>query len=736
MDYKCFTLETDAQGIALVTWDMAGKSMNVIDEAVLDDLNRLIEQITGDEAIKGVIITSGKTSFCAGADLAMMEAANKRYEKTLAASGDTAATRELLDDFSRLGKLLRQLETCGKPVAAAINGTALGGGFEICLACHYRVASDTASTKLGLPESRVGLLPGAGGTQRLPRLIGAQEALQLMLEGRHIDVAKALKLGAIHKVVPEGELIAEARRWFAEEATSEQPWDNKRFKIPGGAVYSPQGMMLWSAANALYRKKTYDNYNAQRAIMKCVYEGLTVKSIDAGMLIEARYFTSLLKDPQSRNMIRSLFLSMQALGKGARRPADIEDQSVRKLGIIGAGFMGAGIAYVSARAGLQVVLIDRDQDNADKGKAHSAQLMDKAISRGKASEADKEALLGLITASNDYDALKGCDLVIEAVFENRDLKSTVLPEAESRLKRGAIMSSNTSTLPITGLSKYVKRPKDFIGVHFFSPVDKMMLVEIIVGKKTGDAAIAKALDYVRQIRKTPIVVNDSRGFFTSRVVTTYLGEGHHMLDEGVPPALIENAGRMAGMPVGPLSLNDEVALDLSWKIIQATRDDLGDKYEPGPMDRILEEMVVRQGRNGRKNAKGFYDYPEDGKKRLWPGIGDIAPAADGATFDVETIKERLLLIQALETARCFEENVLTDVREADVGAILGFGFAPYTGGPLSYIDTMGAAEFVARCKRYHKLHSKRYKPCRLLVEMAKSGETFYGRFPPAQREAA
>ena len=375
-------------------------------------------------------------------------------------------------------------------------------------------------------------------------------------------------------------------------------------------------------------------------------------------------------------------------------------------------------------------------ESAEKGKAYSAQLMDKAISRGKASEADKEALLGQITPSDDYDALKGCDLVIEAVFENRELKSSVLPEAEGRLKRGAIMSSNTSTLPITGLAKYVKRPKDFIGVHFFSPVDKMMLVEIIVGKKTGDAAVAKALDFVRQIRKTPIVVNDSRGFFTSRVVTTYLGEGHFMLEEGVPPALIENAGRMAGMPVGPLSLNDEVALDLSWKIIQATKTDLGDKYEAGAMDRILEEMVVKQGRNGRKNGKGFYDYPDDGKKRLWPGIGEIVASADGATFDVETIKERLLLIQALETARCFEENVLTDVREADVGAILGFGFAPYTGGPLSYIDTMGAAEFVAKCKRYQKLHGKRYKPCKLLVQMAKAGETFYGKFPPAERVAA
>ena len=736
MDLKNFALDLVEDGIALFTWDMAGRSMNVIDESVLTDLEAMVSGVTSDDAITGAIITSGKSAFCAGADLSMLEASAVRYAKTLAKQGELAATQELHEDSTRLGRILRALETCGKPFVAAINGTALGGGFEVCLACHYRVAADNPSAKLGLPESKVGLLPGAGGTQRLPRLIGAQDALQLMLEGRHIDVAKAAKLGAVHKVVANDDLIGEARRWIKEEANPVAPWDDKKFRVPGGAVYSPQGMMLWPAANALYRQKTYDNYDAQRAIMKCVYEGLTVKTIDAGLLIEGRYFTSLLKGPQSRNMIRSLFLSMQELGKGARRPAVDDDMSVKKLGIIGAGFMGAGIGFVSAKAGIEVVLVDRDQASADTGKDHSAKLMDKAISRGKASEADKDAVLSLITATADYDALKGCDLVIEAVFENRELKSKVLPEAESRLKRGAIMASNTSTLPITGLAGYVKRPKDFIGVHFFSPVDRMMLVELIVGKKTGEKALAKALDYVRQIRKTPIVVNDSRGFFTSRVVMTYISEGHHMLAEGIPPALIENAGRMAGMPVGPLSLNDEVALDLSWKIIQATKTDLGDRYVEGPIDGILDEMVVKRERFGRKNGKGFYDYPQGGKKRLWPGIGEVVPAADAASFDIEGVKERLLLIQALETARCFEENVLTDVREADVGAILGFGFAPYTGGPLSYIDTMGLEVFVAKCRRYQKLHGARYKPARLLVQMANAGDTFYGRFAPGKAKAA
>ncbi|NNE24384.1 MAG: 3-hydroxyacyl-CoA dehydrogenase, partial [Rhizobiales bacterium] len=369
MSQRNLTIETDDNGILTATWNIDGKSMNVIDDDFMDELDALIDQAASDDAIKGVIITSGKKTFCAGADLAFMEASAKLYATTLAREGELAATRQAHENSSRLSRQLRKLETCGTPLVAAINGTALGGGFEICLACHHRVAADNPSTKLGLPESKVGLLPGGGGTQRLPRLIGAQDALQLMLEGRHIDVGRAAKLGAIHNVVPADALVEAANRWLLGEPTATQPWDDKKFRAPGGAVYSPQGMMLWPAANALYRKRTYDNYDAQRAIMKCVYEGLTVKTIDAGLAIEARYFTSLFKGPQSRNMIRSLFLSMQALGKGARRPREVEDQSVRKLGIVGAGFMGAGIAYVSARAGLEVVLLDQDQAGADKGKS-------------------------------------------------------------------------------------------------------------------------------------------------------------------------------------------------------------------------------------------------------------------------------------------------------------------------------------------------------------------------------
>jgi 3-hydroxyacyl-CoA dehydrogenase/enoyl-CoA hydratase/3-hydroxybutyryl-CoA epimerase len=574
----------------------------------------------------------------------------------------------------------------------------------------------------------VGLLPGAGGTQRVPRLIGAQEALKLMLRGAFVEPQDALKLGLVHRVAPLGDIVNLAKQWIRDGGRPVQPWDEKGFKAPGGAPYSPQGMHMWAAANALYRKETHDNYDAQRAIMACVYEGLAVKTIDAGLLIERDYFAKLMFGQQSKVMIRSLFHSVQELNKGARRPKAEPPGKVSTLGIVGAGFMGSGIAYVSALAGMNVILLDRDVTSAEKGKVHTARLFDRDIARGRATEAQKAAVLARMQTADDYATLSSCDLVIEAVFENRALKDEVWRKIDAAMAPPALRASNTSTLPITGLAEYVEDQTNFIGIHFFSPVDKMQLVEIIMGKKTSSAALAKALDYVKQIKKTPIVVNDSRGFFTSRVVTTHIAEGHYMLAEGVPPVLIENAGKLAGMPVGPLALADEVALDLLLKIKQATKADLGRDYQEGPTDRILEEMVVKRERFGRKNGKGFYDYPESGKKRLWPGIGEIVKLKPAEKFDVEEIKERLLLIQALETARCFEEHVLTDVREADVGAILGFGFAPFTGGPLSYIDTMGVDRFVAKCRANANKHGPRYAPPQLLTDMAKSQESFYGRF--------
>jgi 3-hydroxyacyl-CoA dehydrogenase/enoyl-CoA hydratase/3-hydroxybutyryl-CoA epimerase len=738
MTYENFTVAIDDSGTALVTWDMPGRSMNVLSESSIGELDRIVHRIETEDAITGAIFTSGKDSFCAGGDLAMLEGFMADYADGVREGREKDATGTLLERLAAYSNLLRRLETCGKPMVAAINGTALGGGLELALACHYRVAISGAKVSLGLPESRVGLLPGGGGTQRLPRLIGASEALQLMLQGKSVDPDKALALGMIHKVVEAGDLVAEARRWLAATPGAVQPWDGERFKVPGGPPYSPAGMTTWSVANALYRRETYDNYPAQRAIMSCVYEGLQLP-MDRALKVESRYFTWLLRQPEARAMTRSLFLSMQELGKGARRPASVSPSKVRKLGILGAGMMGAGIAYVSARAGMEVVLLDRDVASADKGKAYSVGLVEKAVARGQASEAEGRALLDRIRPGDDHAALGGCDLVIEAVFEDRAIKADVTRTAEAHLAETAVFGSNTSTLPITGLAEASARPDRFVGIHFFSPVDKMMLVELILGKQTGEEALALALDYVRAIRKTPIVVNDARGFYTSRVVSTYIDEGITMRADGIPPAMIENLGRMAGMPVGPLALNDEVSLDLARKIQLAARADLGDDYVETPRDRILEEMVDRRGRLGRKNAKGFYDYPEGAKKRLWPGLVDLVPAtADPDAIDTGVLKARFLVRQALETARCFEEGVVTDVREADVGAILGWGFAPFTGGPLSYIDALGAAEFLRLCERFEQALGPRFAPCALIRDLAASGDSFYTRFAPAggRREAA
>jgi 3-hydroxyacyl-CoA dehydrogenase/enoyl-CoA hydratase/3-hydroxybutyryl-CoA epimerase len=495
-------------------------------------------------------------------------------------------------------------------------------------------------------------------------------------------------------------------------------------------------MMTFPAANAIYRRETYDNYPAARAILQVVYEGLQLP-MDLALRVESRWLAKILRSPQAGAMIRSLFVSMQELNKGARRPAHAAVTQFKTVGVIGAGFMGASIAYVTALAGIKVVLIDRDQPSAQKGRDHSLKLMTEQVNRGRATAAERDALLARITATDDYGALKDCDLVIEAVFEDRNVKAQAIAKTEAVIGDKVIFGSNTSTLPITSLAQLSKRPASFIGVHFFSPVERMMLVEIIVGKATGEAALGAALDYVRAIRKTPIVVNDSRGFYTSRVVGTYIREGHLMLAEGVPAAMIENVGRMAGMPVGPLALNDEVAVDLAWKILKATEADLGAKAVDAQQKELLEQMVEKLGRLGRKNGKGFYDYPQSGPKRLWPGLTELQRThLDPDTIDVEELKQRLLGIQALESARCVEEGVITDMREADVGSILGFGFAPFSGGTLSYIDMMGSKQFVALCKRLEKQHGARFKPCKLLKEMATKAETFYGRFASGQRVAA
>jgi 3-hydroxyacyl-CoA dehydrogenase/enoyl-CoA hydratase/3-hydroxybutyryl-CoA epimerase len=735
MSYINFKVETDADGIALVTWDMPERSMNVINLTVIEELSAIVEKVAADAAIKGAVITSGKDTFCAGADLTLLENLTRVFAEMAKNQGEEQAAEVLFEESRKLSQLYRRLETCGKPFVAAINGTALGGGFELCLACHQRVASDNPKTRVGLPEIKIGLFPGAGGTQRVARMIMPADALQMLLKGDQLRLNRAKAMKLVDNVVPAADLVKTAKEWIKAGGKAVKPWDEQGFKFPGGLVFSKAGMMTFPPANAIYRRETYDNYPAARAIMQTVFEGLQLP-IDLALRVESRWFAKILRSPEAHAMIRSLFVSMQDLNKGARRPANIPPAKLKKVGIIGAGLMGAGIAYVSAQGGLDVVLIDRDQEAADKGKAYSHKILTDQINKGRGTSADRDALLAKITATPDYNALNGCDLIVEAVFEDRKVKAEATAKAQAVLP-DVVFGSNTSTLPITSLAEQAKNPAKFIGIHFFSPVDKMLLVEIILGKKTGDEALATALDFVRVIRKTPIVVNDARGFYTSRVVGTYIREGHLMLTEGIPAAMIENVGRMAGMPVGPLSLNDEVAVDLAWKILKATEADLGAKAIDPSQKALLSDMVEKHGRLGRKNGKGFYDYPEKAPKKLWPGLGDLQKKKlDPDSIDIQEMKDRLLAMQALETARCFEEGVLTDVREADVGSILGFGFAPFSGGTLSYIDMMGTKRFVALCETLEKKFGDRFKPSPLLIDLASKGETFYGRFAPEKKRAA
>jgi 3-hydroxyacyl-CoA dehydrogenase/enoyl-CoA hydratase/3-hydroxybutyryl-CoA epimerase len=735
MNLTQFKFEVDGDGIALLTWDMPGRPMNVLTPQVIDELEAVIEKVAGDAAIKGCVITSAKDAFSAGADLTVLKAGKDDYEKALKEQGPEAAMRQFYENARRGGLVYRKLETCGKPFAAAINGMALGGGFELPLACHYRVLADDDKTRVGLPEIKIGLFPGAGGTQRVPRLMQTGDALQMLLKGDPLKPKIAKMQNLVHELAPKAEVVEKAKAWIRNGGKGVAPWDEKGFKLPSGKVFSPTGMMIWPAANALYRRETQDNYPAAKAILQCVYEGLQLP-MDAALRVEGRYFANILRSPVAAAMIRSLFISMGELNKGARRPANEPKTNIRKVGVIGAGFMGAGIAYVSASAGLDVVLIDRDMAAAEKGKSYSDKLISGRLAKGRATAAEKDALLARITPSADYADLKGCDLVVEAVFEDRGVKAEATRKAVEALGPDIVFASNTSTLPITSLAGNHPKPENFIGIHFFSPVEKMLLVENIMGAKTGSRALATALDFVRIIKKTPIVVNDTRGFYANRCVGNYIREGHLMLMEGVPAAMIENVARMAGMPVGPLSLNDEVALDLAWKVLQATKKDLGAAVIDPAQEQLLETMVVRNERLGRKNGKGFYDYPEKGPKTLWPGLAALqATKLDPDTLDVNELKQRLLVTQAVEAARTVEEGVVTDPREADVGSIIGFGFAPWSGGTLSYIDMMGAKKFVELCDRLAAKYGARFAPPKLLRDMAAKGETFYGRFEKGKMAA-
>lgn len=708
-------VEVDADGIATLTIDYPGKTMNVIDQSFMDSLDAAVARIRSDPAIRGALITSGKDAFVAGADLLAMEA-----------NLDTTANDPLEVQFEKYGSLsrvFRRLETCGKPVVAALNGTAMGGGMELALACHWRLLADAPGVMVGLPEVQVGLLPGAGGTQRLPRMIGIQAAMPYLMEGKHASPAQALKAGLVNAVVPPAELIAAAKGWLLAEPKSVQPWDEKGFKFPGGTALDPRVAPAFVVGNAMVQAGTNHNLPAPMAIQSCLYEG-SLLPIDKALRVETKYLLSVATSPVSRGMIRTLFVNKTKAEKLMHRPAGFAPFKCKKLGMIGAGMMGGGIALTAAQRGIEVVLIDRDQAAAERGKDYAVKALNRQVEKGRMAPEKRDGILARITPSADYELLRDADMVVEAVFEDRAIKAEVTKKLDAVLPATCVLASNTSALPISLLAQASVRPERFIGLHFFSPADRMPLVEVIRGKATSDATLAQALDFVAQLKKTPILVNDARGFFTSRFIGAFVDDAIGMVAEGINPALIDNCARQAGMPVGPLAITDELSIELAVHAGEAQAKEFPDEYQPGRSVPVLKQLYAL-GRMGKKMGKGFYDYDESGK-RLWKGLADLYPLAahQPAAHD---LKQRILYVQAVEAARAMEEGVLISPADGDVGAILGVGYPAFTGGPFCFIDGVGLPAFVKEADRLADLFGEQLRPPQLLRDMAARGETFYGR---------
>lgn len=710
--------------IAVLGINVANQPMNVLNSESISALSEALEKVYGNSDVKGIILTSERPEFIAGADLKMILQNNGR------------APEELFKLSMSLNTIFRKMETNGKPIVAAMNGTALGGGYEVCLACHHRVALNNPKSIIGLPEVTIGLLPGGGGTQRLPRMIGMEAAAPLLLEGKRVSPKDALTLGMVDQLAdsPE-EMLQKAVVWIEANPLAIQPWDEvdkktgkikarENFKVPGGNVLTPKGVQLMMGGTAMTLAKTQGNYPAPIEIMSCVYEGLLV-NIDRGIVIEARHFVKVANSTVAKNLIRTTFFGLNEVNKGAGRPKTVPPTQINSIGILGAGMMGAGIAYVSALAGLKVVLKDTSLENAEKGKDYSRKLLQKGIERGKMIAEKAEQILTLIHTTDIYEPLQGVDLIIEAVFENPSLKASVTQEAEKFLREDGVFASNTSTLPITELAKATKKQENFIGIHFFSPVDKMQLVEIIVGKQTSEYALAMAMDYVKKIRKTPIVVNDSRGFYTSRVFSTYTSEGLELLKDGINPVVIENVAKQMGFPVGPLAVSDEVALDLAYKISHESVQ--AGVLSPDDTAYQISKQFTEMGRLGKKAKAGFYEYPDPStgkKKYLWEGLSQLFPL-NSIQPSAEEIKQRLFYRQVLETVKCFEEGVLRTPLDADLGSIFAWGFPAYLGGTLSFVDTVGIVTFVKECDRLADTYGERFRPTTQLREMAKANKGFY-----------
>ncbi len=701
--------------IVVLTMDMPGQSANTMNAAYRQAMAETVDRLEKErEQLAGVIITSAKKTFFAGGDL------NELIKVT------PADAESFYHMVLGLKAQLRRLETLGKPVVAAINGAALGGGWELALACHHRVAIDHPAVKLGLPEVTLGLLPGGGGVVRMVRLLGVEKALPYLVEGKQVGPATALEAGLIHQLASDrDDMLAKARAWILEGHAAVQSWDAKGYRMPGGSPSSPALAQMLPIAPSVLRSKTHGCMPAPEKILCAAVEGAQV-DFDTAQIIETRYFTELATGQVAKNLIGTFWFQLNEIKAGGSRPKGFDTRPTSKVGVVGAGMMGAGIAYVSAVAGIEVVLKDVSPEAAEKGKGYSAALLDKKVSRGHMSAEKREAILARIRPTIDDADFAGCDLIIEAVFEDRELKARVTGSAAEQALADAVVASNTSTLPITGLAGAIAEPQRFIGLHFFSPVDKMPLVEIIKGEQTDDATLARAFDFVMQINKTPIVVNDSRGFFTSRVFSTFTSEGIAMLGEGVPAALIENVARQAGMPVGPLAVSDEVSMSLISHIREQTRKDLAAEGKPlqeHPAFAVISRMVEEFERPGKAAGKGFYDYPTSGKKYLWPELGSRFGKGN-ASIPVQDVRDRMLFIQAIETVRCLEENVLLSVADANIGSIFGIGFAAWTGGALQFINQYGVSAFVARARYLTEQYGERFAPPTLLLQKEADGALF------------
>lgn len=710
---QALQIETDDSGIALVLF--AQGAAGVFDAQLQTGLIAAIARIATDVAIHGAVIAwEDSAQFIGGPDL--LELTWSRGDETV---------KQVQARCTALSAALRSLETCGKPVACAINASVMGRGLELALACHYRAIASCPHLTLSFPDIQFGVTPGAGGTQRLPRLIGIASALPLLLDGVAIGAQRALELGLVDQLAPRDELLARARAWVLANPCAVARWDVRGFKVPGGVgCLAPHAVESFQAGTSLRSRATNRNYPAPLAILSSVFEGTQVP-IDTGLRIESKYHAKVLADPVARNLVHTMLVHKRAADGLVRRPAGVEALMVKRIGVLGAGMMGSGIAFVSAAKGIDVELLDTTLEAAQKGKAYSANLLRKEIEKGRTTEAQSAELLAHISPTTQFDALAECQLVIEAVFESREVKRVVTHEAARLLPESTLFASNTSTLQITGLAQAVPRPDRFIGLHFFSPVERMPLVEVIRGRQTSEPTLAHALDFVARLRKTPIVVHDSPGFFTSRVFGTFVDEGMAMLAEGIEPALLENAARLAGMPVGPLAICDEVTLDLQLKVHeQAVADGLPERFQRLTAIGVVRKMTQELKRGGRRSGGGFYTYPASGKKHLWHGLREVFPPARGQP-DVGDLKRRFLHIQALESARCIEEGVITHPADADLGSILGIGFPSWTGGTLSYIDTVGIAAFASECQEFAGRYGARFAPSDAFLERARARQRYH-----------